>query len=135
MSESNEHKDLVCKIVHYVRSIVPPEYVGNIKADLDGYEKPSMAYDSFIPDVMYCYGGVLLLGEAKTSEDFSREHSKQQYKAYMNECAHFYGESIVVVAVPWDKFVTAKNHFRLLKSENEKIKIIVISSAGVVGIL
>ena len=131
MSESLEHQKYVKRIVEYVRHIVPSETYDKICADLPDYVKPSLAYDSYIPDVLYSYKGTLIVGEAKTYDDYNREHSRKQYEAYIRECKNYPGDSIVVIAVPWQLFVTAKNHFVLLKRKYDvDTKIVVISENG-----
>lgn len=131
MSESLEHQKYVKKIVEHVQTIVPPEFLDRIHADLPEYERPSLAYDSFIPDVAYSYSGLLIIGEAKTFDDFNRDHSRKQYEAYIKECKNFPGEKIIIIAVPWQLFITAKNHFILLKrKENVEVSIIIISENG-----
>ena len=108
--------------------MVPSEYYDKIRADLPEYEKPSLTYDSFIPDVCYSYNGVLIVGEAKTYDDFNRDHSRKQYEAYIRDCKKYPGSSTIIIAVPWQLFITAKNHFRLLKQKyNVDVSIIVLT--------
>ena len=131
MSESIEHQNYVRKIVEYVREIIPCEFADRIRADLPEYEKPTLAYDSYVPDVLYSYKGMLVIGEAKTYDDFNREHSRRQYEAYIKECARCPGDTIIIIAIPWQLFLTAKNHFLLLKRKyNVKVSIVVISENG-----
>lgn len=132
MSESIEHREYVEKIVKYVKKTIPKEHADRIKADLDGYDTPSLSYGDYIPDVLYFYDNKLVIGEAKTLYDFDREHSKNQYISYMRECVNYPGESLIVIAVPWELFITVKNHFRLLKRKNldfQRVKVIVLTSA------
>ena len=131
MSESLEHQNFVKRIVEYVETIVPDEYKDRIRADLPEFEKPTLAYDSFIPDVLYSYDGYLIIGEAKTYDDYNREHSRRQYEAYVKECINFSGKSTIVIAVPWQLYITAKNHFMQLKRKyNAEFSIVVISENG-----
>lgn len=131
MSESLEHQNYVRRIVEYVSRLVPSEYIDRIKADLPEYEKPALAYDSYIPDVTYSYNGLLIVGEAKTLDDFNREHSRRQYEAYVKECKNYPGESKIVIAVPWQLYITAKNHFLHLKRKQEvEVSIVILSENG-----
>lgn len=131
MSESIEHQNSVRRIVEYVKALVPKETLDRICADLPDYEKPSLAYDSFIPDVEYSYNGTLILGEAKTYDDYNREHSRKQYEAYVRECKKYPGEATIIIAVPWQLHITAKNHFlHLKKKQNVNIKIVIMSENG-----
>ena len=133
MSESFEHQELVRMIVDHVRTIIPSDYCDLVRADLPDYEKPSLAYDSYIPDVSYSYDGLLIIGEAKTLNDFNRDHSRSQYEAYVRECKKYPGHSIIVIAIPWQLFITAKNHFVLLKKKySADVSVIVISENGLV---
>lgn len=120
-------------IVDHVQRIVPGDYFNLVRADLPEYEKPSLTYDSYIPDVSFSYKGQLIIGEAKTFDDFNREHSRKQYEAYIQECMKFPGESIIVIAIPWQLFITAKNHFVLLKRKyTANVRVLVISENGLV---
>lgn len=131
MSESLEHQNYVKMIVEYVKSVIPEDTEGKICADLADFESPYLVYDTFIPDVMYSYNNMLIIGEAKTLEDFKREHSKNQYLAYVKECINYPGQAMIVIAIPWELFVTAKNHFRLLKKKLDKqVDVVIISSNG-----
>lgn len=133
MSESKEHKELVTRILDYTMHLVPKENSGNIKADTDGYGNPSLIYSAFIPDVMYCYDNNLIIGEAKTLQDFDRQHSKEQYISYLEECSKHKGIEKIIIAVPWELFITAQNHFKVLKRKNKKYEateIHILSSNG-----
>lgn len=120
-------------IVNFVQTLVPSDYCNLVRADLPEFEKPSLAYDSYIPDVTFSYKGQLIIGEAKTFEDFNRDHSRNQYEAYIRECMKHPGESTIVIAIPWQLFITAKNHFVLLKRKySADVKVLVISENGLV---
>ena len=107
MSESIEHHNYVKLIYEYVSKMVSSENVGCIKADLFECEKPTLTYGDFIPDVMYQQKGVMIIGEAKTLNDFQTPHSYAQYESYMRECKEFPGESIIIICIPWQLFLSA----------------------------
>ena len=131
MSESLEHYEYVRRIYNRVKELVPQDCVGLIKADLFGCEKPSLTYNSFVPDVMYQNIGCLIIGEAKTLDDFDRIHSYEQYESYVQECMKFPGETTLVICIPWQLFITAQNHFiHLKKKYNSKTKVIVMNEIG-----
>lgn len=131
MTESIEHQNYVKKIVEYTCDLIPSEYIGMIRADLPEYEKPILSYNTYIPDVSFSYKGLLIIGEAKTYSDFKREHSMKQFDAYLEECRMHSGRSIIIIAVPWELAITAKNHFKLRKKkEIFNIEIVILSSNG-----
>ena len=73
----------------------------------------------------------MIIGEAKTINDFDRTHSRDQYDAYIKECKNFFGKSTLVVSVPWQIVATAKNYFRRLKKVfDADIQIIIINELG-----
>ena len=117
MSESQEHYNYVCRIIKYVQRYIATEKKSWLKTDLFGCEKPSLIYNKYVPDVMYCDNDTLIIGEAKTIKDYNTEHSYKQYEAYMKECSLFPGEAIIVVYVPWQLSISASNHFKLLKEK------------------
>lgn len=111
--------------------MIPEKDICFLKADLFECEKPSLVYGSFVPDVMYCYNGLLIIGEAKTFDDYDREHSYKQYESYMKECQRFPGETYIVICIPWALFISAKNHFKLLKKKYcENTNVIVLTDNG-----
>lgn len=117
MGESQEHHNYVCEIYKYVQRYIVPEKKYCLKADLYECEKPSLVYNSYVPDVMYRDKDILIIGEAKTIEDYNTEHSYKQYEAYMKECSLFPGESRIVIYVPWQLSFSASNHFKHLKEK------------------
>lgn len=117
MSESRSHIDLVATVVNYVKKLVLPDFHAIIQYDSPDSPRPSKVIGNFIPDVYFWNKDLLIIGEAKTLKDFDKRHSLDQYRAYMQECKNFWGESILVIAVPWPLVITAKNHFRRLKKE------------------
>ena len=59
----------------------------------------------------------MVIGEAKTSDDIERLHSRQQYESYVLKCALFDGEAVFLVAVPWIDRATIHNILRLLRKK------------------
>jgi hypothetical protein len=111
--------------------MIPNDELCFLKADLFDCEKPSLIYDNCIPDVMFCYKGLMIIGEAKTLDDYNKKHSYRQFESYMRECQSFPGESYIIICVPWPLFINAQNHFKLLKKKyNNKTSVIVISDNG-----
>ena len=129
MAESFEHHKFVEKIYDYVRqNMVDPESASQIKAELYDCERPQLFNGSFIPDVLYRNTEKLIIGEAKTFDDYKTEHSYQQYESYLNECVNFPGEATMIICLPWELFISAQNHLKRLKMKYKtKTKIVILS--------
>lgn len=130
--ESKTHHDLVLKIDDYVKNI---EFVvcNFIACDIFEYNNtPRKMPEGYFPDLFYEYKNNLIIGEAKTELDFDREHSINQYKSYLNYCDNYSGNSIFILAVPWNIFVSAKRLLKRLNNGNSKIIILIINDAGVI---
>ena len=132
MGESRNHIELVSIAYHCALTFVPKGMECLVKADTADSEKPSHIIDNFIPDVFYWHDDLLIIGEAKTINDFDKPHSKAQYKAYLQECQNFSGKSILIISVPWQLMISAKNYFKLLSRDmGKKIRIIIINEINV----
>lgn len=130
MSESSAHQKLVNIAYNYILTLIPENNHVLIERDSPDAKKPTST-GNFIPDVFYNYDGIMVIGEAKTLDDFDRTHSKAQYEEYFNCLYQGDGEKIMVVAVPWQIVPDAKNYFRLLnKKYGMGIKIIVLNEFG-----
>lgn len=102
MSESAQHQKLVNLIIEYVESIVGQDKKSFIFSDVaNGMCLSPLTTEGYRPDVYYQYGDMLIIGEAKTSDDVGRLHSKQQYDSYLKKCALFDGKAYFVAAVYW----------------------------------
>lgn len=118
MSESVQHWQLVNQIINEVISIVGSSNKCFVMSDAaDGYSLPALTEEGFRPDVFYQYGNQMIIGEAKTSEDVVRLHSKQQYESYIKKCSLFVGKAVFIIAVPWTEHATVHNILRKLKSK------------------
>jgi hypothetical protein len=71
--------------------------------------------EGFRPDLYFQYKDTLIIGEAKTSKDVERMHSREQYAAYAKKCSVFQGNAYLLISVPWTEFATARNIFRQVK--------------------
>lgn len=126
--ESQTHINLVSIATEYIKSIVPKEVHSLIYIDTSGNNNSMRVIGNYKPDVYYNYGGKLVIGEAKTLNDFEKLHSKEQFVAYMNEFLLFQGECILVVSVPWQLVKTAKNYFvRLRRQMGVNVKVIILN--------
>jgi hypothetical protein len=102
MSESAQHLQLVRLIISEVISTVGIDRRCFVCSDVaDGFSLPPLTEEGFRPDVFYQDSNILIIGEAKTSDDIDRLHSKQQYRSYLRKCSLFSGTAILVIAVPW----------------------------------
>lgn len=129
--ESQAHIDLVNIALQYVKKTIPAENYDLIQLDSAGNSSAMKIIGNYVPDIYYNYGGKLIIGEAKTINDFERTHSKNQFDAYINECGLFRGETLIIVSVPWQLVSTAKNYFRRIKSnKNVQTRFIVINEIG-----
>lgn len=129
--ESQMHINLVKIAVDYIRKNKPEIKSDFIITDSSGTNSSVRIGGNFIPDIYYSYQDILIIGEAKTTLDFHRQHSLDQYDAYIKECQLHQGEAILVIAIPWELMPTAKNMFRRRK-EKEKLemRIIIINDIG-----
>ncbi len=116
MSESAQHQELVCRIIKHVESIVGQDKKCFIASDeADGMSLSPLTAEGFRPDVYYQYGDTLIIGEAKTSDDVGRIHSKQQYDSYLKKCALFDGQASFIAAVYWADKAQLHNILRKIK--------------------
>lgn len=131
MSESRTHVELVAVAVNYIKTIVSPDLQAIIQYDSADSSRPSKVIGNYIPDVYFWHSDQLIIGEAKTINDFERPHSRDQYNAYIKECKRFFGHATLVISVPWQMVATAKNYFRRLKKDfDTDMPIIVINELG-----
>lgn len=126
MSESQQHIDLVQVALKHIKSIVPDNMEEIIQCDSSDTRRPSKVSGNFIPDLYFWNKDILIIGEAKTVDDFNRKHSREQFMAYLSECHSFYGQSFLVVSIPWQLWATAKNYFIKQKREMQCSTTIII---------
>ena len=118
MSESVKHLQLVNQIIATVNEIVGQDNTCFIMSDAaDHYPTPPQTEEGYRPDVFYQYDKLLIIGEAKTSDDIERQHSKLQYASYMKKCSLFHGRAILIVAVPWMDHAAAHNTLNRIKKD------------------
>lgn len=131
MSESRSHIDLVSIAYEYIKTLVPLDKHVLIEIDSSDTRRPTNISGRYIPDVQFWDDDIYIIGEAKTINDFDREHSRKQFEAYISECSSFYGNSYLVISVPWQLVITAKNYFiRQKTAKNFKFQIIILNELG-----
>lgn len=119
MSESAQHQKLVNMIIEHVESIVGQDKKCFISSDeADGMSLSPLTAEGFRPDVFYQYGDTLIIGEAKTSDDVGRLHSREQYDSYLKKCALFDGKAYFIAAVYWGDKAQLHNILRKLKTKH-----------------
>ena len=118
MSESAQHLQLVDLIVDEVLNIVGETNRCFIMSDAaDGFALSPLTEEGYRPDVYYQYQDSLIVGEAKTSGDVARIHSKLQYESYLKKCSLFGGKAMFLVAIPWTEHATIHNILRKLRQK------------------
>lgn len=118
MSESAQHQQLVNQIISEVIATVGIDRRCFICSDItDGFSLPPLTEEGFRPDVFYQDSSILIIGEAKTSDDIDRLHSRQQYRSYIRKCSLFTEKAIFVVAVPWMDHATIHNIICKIRKE------------------
>lgn len=119
MSESAQHQQLVNKIITEVTMIVGSDNRCFICSDaVDGFALSPLTVEGYRPDVFYQYNDLLIIGEAKTSDDIERLHSKQQYESYIRKCSLFTGRAIFMLAVPWMDHAAAYNIIEKIRKKH-----------------
>ena len=119
MSESAQHQKLVNMIIEHVETIVGQDKKCFISSDeADGMSLSPLTAEGFRPDVFYQYGDTLIIGEAKTSDDVGRLHSREQYDSYLKKCALFDGKAYFIAAVYWGDKSQLHNILRKIKTKH-----------------
>ena len=128
MAESSLHRDLVQLAINILKANIPESEHWLIKADTDGFVRPRSVVNDFVPDVLFESDTLLIIGEAKTYDDFERKHSIEQYESYFEEFRICNKQSIFIISIPWGLFVTAKNYFRYLRrTTNTNVVVFVVN--------
>lgn len=118
MSESAQHLQLVNLIIDEVVSMVGETNRCFIMSDAaDGYALSPLMEEGYRPDVYYYFQNILIIGEAKTSDDVARMHSRLQYESYLQKCSHFSGKAVFIAAVPWTEHAAIHNILRKLRQK------------------
>ena len=118
MSEYAQHQQLVRIIIDDIIKEVGLENTALIATDaVDGFALPPLTSEGFRPDVYYLLNDRLIIGEAKTSDDIDRLHSKGQYESYIKKCSLFQGDATFILAVPWMDHATANNIVRKISKQ------------------
>lgn len=118
MSESIQHQKLVKLILEYTENLVGFDKSCFISSDVaDGLSIPPLTAEGYRPDVFYLYDEVMIIGEAKTSDDVRRIHSCAQYESYIKKCSLFSGYAYFVVSVHWSDKASISNILNRIKKK------------------
>lgn len=118
MPESFQHQQLVKILLKEALCLIPSGCHKLIQLDDYGILTiPEKTIDGYRPDLYYRFEGLLIIGEAKTSDDVDKQHSRAQYESYIKECANFQGMAFLIIAVPWIERATAHNMIQILKKK------------------
>ena len=136
IAESKLHMDYVNLVEQYVLRMIPSEQGGFVYVD-----KPETAYKpplvgNYRPDLYFRADNKLIIGEAKTVEDFERFHSQEQYKTYLQACQTFEGDSLLILCSSWSVAFSFKTLIKSMKKRNGfNTKVIIISEEGIPEII
>lgn len=131
MSESSKHIELVNQAFEYAKTVLPEGYHRMIQLDSPDSDMHPIMIDSFIPDLYYQVGEQLIIGEAKTENDFENKHTRMQINAYIHECNYYQDKGLLIISVPWQISATAGNYIRRLRRKGLlHCKVIVLNDAG-----
>lgn len=104
MGESIIHKQFIDKIYRYSLKIIPINHSKLILIDGNEnllFKETPPIINGYRPDLYYEFNSLLIIGEAKTKNDYSTKHSLNQYKEYLRYCSNFDGESYMILCCPW----------------------------------
>lgn len=132
MAESSAHIFLVNRLLQQAKTLVSKDAFSLIYVDTpESREKPPRTMQNFTPDLFLKYNGLMVIGEAKTLNDVTREHSASQYESYLEEIKNFDGTSILIFAVPWQTKATIKNTISIMKNKiNKSFDCYIITEIG-----
>ena len=130
MAESLYHKKLVELVVGRAKKLVPERKQGMILVDSDVTPLPTSIYGGVCPDVYYCDGDIMVLGEAKTFKDIDKRHSIHQYEKYIATIEAFEGLGYFILCVHWDCFLYAQKIMKNLLPKSKIGKYIIVSENG-----
>ena len=137
MAESAAHMEYVRIIQGHVRSMLPE--CENIHVLVDSpyvKETPPHIINNFRPDLYYCHNDHLIIGEAKTDDDFNRPHSIEQYLSYLRECHSFLGDSLLILSGSWRISASFANLMRNMQAQNNlHVQVMILNEMGVYKVM
>jgi len=132
MAESAAHIEYVYKLGTYVKDMLSSnEHVHILMDTPSSTDFPPHVVNNFRPDLYYNHNNRLIIGEAKTDDDFDRPHSIAQYKSYMEECKIFNGGAMIIFSCSWKVAPAFANLVRnIRRSGSYDVKVSIINELG-----
>lgn len=112
--ESLEHIKLVKVLKEDALTRIPNGSSSLLITDSDD-QKPPTLYNS-VPDIFYEDSSLILIGEAKTTSDYARKHSINQYLDYLSYIDKKNG--FIIFASRWQTIKSFKELINLLIRKN-----------------
>jgi len=109
MAESGIHMNFVRNIVSYMATM--PNIMSElIESDLPEYSsRTTQALNRYYPDVYYCDGTSIIIGEAKTDNDIDNLHTMSQLDAYIAHLGIFNMKRHIILSGSFYAFPELKN--------------------------
>lgn len=137
MAESDQHQQLIQRIVDYVGLTFAAEYSLTAYDDLPkaiGAEKPPAIGkhrpDFYAADVPLT---IMIIGEAKTFYDLETEHSRNQYASFINHLSR-HGKCYFILAVPFQYVPAARrvisSLIRKVGDSCQHVQVIILDEIG-----
>lgn len=123
MGESLIHKQFIKKIYNYTLYVIPKEHSRLIFMDGDEnllFKEVPPIINGYRPDLYYEFNSMLIIGEAKTKDDYDTKHSLNQYKEYIRYCINFQGDSYLILCCPWTCTSDLKVIINRIKNDYKK---------------
>lgn len=99
-----------------------------------GIKPPILGH--YRPDFFFCHNNTLIIGEAKTTSDYDKPHSINQYITYLDECQSFQGKSLLVICCSWTVSLSLKTLIKYIKKQHGYNTLVsIISEKGAPEIL
>ena len=119
MAESYQHRSLVREIVSYLDTM-PNICPDLIEADLEEYNtRTSRVVGGYFPDVFYKDSEKIIIGEAKSLNDFLTPHTESQISSYISEVLLFPGQKHIIISVP---FILSNTLFNYINRKLENVE-------------
>jgi hypothetical protein len=127
--ESDVHQQLVRILVQWVRAQIQHQPDAVIYFDLvdggEGNRPPTIG--GFTPDVFARVLGLnrQWIGEAKTARDIDTQHSRQQYRTFLEHLDR-QRAGVFVLAAPWRVVRYAKSLVKMIQRESDTLSVEVV---------
>ena len=119
MAESILHMDLVRIIASYIKRVTPNFSASLLDAELPEYGRTPKCLYGYYPDIRYRDNNNIIIGEAKTQNDVSNDHTEAQLNAYIDELLTYNLQLHIIYCVPFVSYAQMKNYLRHVKEQRE----------------